>query len=46
MPYTETHIGGQRMMWKDDKGIKCQDLCFLEMLAYTEPLWCLMTKEQ
>lgn len=37
---------GQKQVWKNDKGMRYQDLPFLEKLTQTETLWCLMTKEQ
>lgn len=39
LPYTGTYIDGQRMVWKYDKSMRCQDLPFLEKLAPAEPLW-------
>lgn len=36
----------KKQVWKNDKGMRYQDLPFLEKLTHTETLWCLMTKEQ
>lgn len=45
LPYIETYIDEERMIKRDDKRMRCQDLPFLEMVAHSEAMWCHMTKE-
>lgn len=46
LPSTGTYIDGQRMVQKDNKSMRYQDLIFIEKLTHVRELGCHMTKEQ